>query len=45
MALEKLYLAYPTAVVMGLIHGSDPGHGWILSALYSIRAGGGLLGL
>ncbi|MCE4611778.1 MAG: hypothetical protein F7B17_07410 [Desulfurococcales archaeon] len=42
MTLEELYLAYPTAVVMGLIHGSDPGHGWIVSALYSLRSSGGV---
>ncbi len=40
--LSSLYLAYPTAALMGLIHGSDPGHGWVLSVLYAARTGGGV---
>lgn len=44
MGLSNLYLAYPTAVLIGLVHGSDPGHGWVLSVLYSGRVGGGLRG-
>jgi len=31
-----LYLAYTSAIILGLLHGSDPGHGWPLSALQSI---------
>ena len=37
MGVGDLYLAYSTAAVMGLIHGSDPGHGWPLSAVHGSR--------
>ncbi len=37
MGVSDLYLAYSTAAVMGLIHGSDPGHGWPLSAVHGSR--------
>ncbi|MEB3780133.1 MAG: hypothetical protein GSR85_07880 [Desulfurococcales archaeon] len=33
---SSLYLAYVSAIMLGLLHGSDPGHGWPLSALYSV---------
>ncbi|MCE4602799.1 MAG: hypothetical protein F7C08_03045 [Desulfurococcales archaeon] len=42
MGVEQLYLAYPAAVAMGLIHGSDPGHGWPLSVAYALRTESGL---
>ncbi len=42
MGVEQLYLAYPAAVVMGLVHGSDPGHGWPLSVVYATRTRGGV---
>jgi len=36
---NSLYLAYTSAIILGLLHGSDPGHGWPLSALHSIDKG------
>lgn len=41
MGAESLYAAYTSVAVMGLLHGSDPSHGWPLSVLYTLRSGGG----
>ena len=43
MGLESLYLAYSSVALMGLFHGSDPTHGWPLSALYALKGGGSAL--
>lgn len=32
----QLYLTYWTAVALGLLHGSDPGHGWLLPPAHSV---------
>jgi ABC-type nickel/cobalt efflux system permease component RcnA len=41
MGAESLYAAYTSVAVMGLLHGSDPSHGWPLSAIYTLKTGGG----
>ena len=33
-------VAVPAAVTMGLIHGTEPGHGWLLAVLHSLEKGG-----
>jgi ABC-type nickel/cobalt efflux system permease component RcnA len=35
-----IYLSYPAAAAMGLLHGSDPGHGWPLAVAHASRRGG-----
>ena len=34
------YLTYGGALTLGFLHGSDPGHGWLLAVLYSLSSPG-----
>ena len=40
--MEAPWLSYGGAVVLGLLHGSDPGHGWPVAALRARGSGGGM---
>lgn len=40
MESGALWLGYGGALILGLIHGSDPGHGWPIAVLKARSAGG-----